>query len=789
MMDDARQPENPDIEGQCAREALWTFGAGLLVILFCLALVLHTNQWFWQDDFQSYQLANYFDVARAWQTGDVPLLSPYSWQCSALAGEYQNGVFSIALTGLVLLISSAGLSLTAAGTVLSISHLAILAMGTFRLGRRLGIPRDLALVAALATALSGWIMVWGAKAWFPALAAFAWLPWFWWGLDRCLDARGSVARFLPAGFFLYLIITAGWPFTVLMAGILTVWLVLRQRALNGGWVASWPVIGAWVVGLGLSAPAWLMLLEYTKETMRGQTSARHLTDHWTVPPAALPGVVLPSQCTTWCVYGRDKIHMSAELGGSLVPLAFLAAALASGGWSMVRKYGWEIGLCALVLALAMLPSLGNFRWSYRWLPFFSLILALLGTHAFAHARAAGCTNPGIWAAGFVVAAVVLTFTLEYLQPAITVIHSSTLAAMCFVWAISEWRMLRSSVWIPCVVLVVSSWLTFAPIAPFLEVPAWNPTMAEMPPALDPNVRYLSLHIWPDLFEGRPNIAEKPLDPQDGAAIPGNFATYAGVEFINGYSPMGPLDLSVVFNFGTHGYLGGPHQMEEDDRLRDAIDLIVAESGPDDLLALMGVDGMMVADRFSRMIPPLERRGWERTATLPGMTVLHRKTSSKYVARSLEMATPLGDWNQVLDLLRQRKLLEIPMVVYEGHGPYDESAPAREFAPAKVKVLSESRSRVAVEVNNPSPDQESLVVFARPWFAGYSARFNGELAPLGRAGLILPAVRLPPGASGELVLEYRPASLMRGLKVAAATTFCSLLLGLLALWLGKSSRPA
>ena len=35
------------------------------------------------------------DVARSWSEGHLPLLSPYSWVCSNLAGEFQYGTFSI----------------------------------------------------------------------------------------------------------------------------------------------------------------------------------------------------------------------------------------------------------------------------------------------------------------------------------------------------------------------------------------------------------------------------------------------------------------------------------------------------------------------------------------------------------------------------------------------------------------------------------------------------------------------------------------------------------------------
>jgi hypothetical protein len=128
------------------REVGQTAGVGILVVTFCGALLLQNPQWFWADDFQSYQLANYLDIARAWHDGEFPLLSPYSWQSGALAGEYQNGVFSIAIMALVVFVFSIGLSLTSAATFLSVTHLVILATGTFQLGRRRGLPADLRAV-------------------------------------------------------------------------------------------------------------------------------------------------------------------------------------------------------------------------------------------------------------------------------------------------------------------------------------------------------------------------------------------------------------------------------------------------------------------------------------------------------------------------------------------------------------------------------------------------------------------------------------------------------------------
>jgi hypothetical protein len=785
------QPSSGADSSSAWHDAWQTAGTGILVIAFCCVLLLHNPQWFWADDYQSYQLANYRDVARSWHAGEVPLLSPYSWQSGALAGEYQNGVFSIVITSLVVIVFSLGLSLTSAASILSIAHLAILGAGVFRLGRRRGLPADLALMAALATALSGWIMIWGAKAWFPALAAFTWLPWFWWGLDHGLDDRGSIARFLPAGVFLYCIVTAGWPFTVLMAMLLSAWCVLRYRAEHARWLPSWPVVGAWVVGLGLSAPAWLMLLEYVQATERGQTPNSAFNASWTVPLAALPGFVFPVHMPYWNVFGFTKPHMSVELVGGLVPFAAILAAGASLGRSAFRKLGWEIGLAVLILTLAMLPSPGNFRWSFRWLPMFALLLSLIGAHCFAHWRAApisGRMQVGAWAAILVVAAWVVSGATASLA----LWHGAVLVGVCALWAGIEGRSSLDSVlrkWMPSVVVLTSCWLSLAFVDPYLEVPHWNERVADHSSALDPTIRYLSVHDWHDLFQHDPTRAQHALAARDTSLWTGNYSLYSGAEFINGYSPMHPRGLTSLFSFRAHGYLGWPLSNSEqpDEDLEASLRLIVAEAGQGDLLEVMGVDGLMISTRHQALIPALLARDWRQDATLDGCVVLHRKTSNRMSARSLKVALRTAYWEQARELTRDRKLLDTGWILFDPTSVSDESTPTLEFAAAKMDVRSESRGTVEVQLTNDDAERESLIVFARPWYPGYRATFNGRPIAVDQLNLIMPAVRLPRGESGTLVLEYRPDSLMRGSALACATIALVLLVAGGA-WLSRR-RPA
>src|SRR6266404_6132816 len=202
-------------------------GAGLIVIFFCLILLWHDPLVFWNDDYELSILPVFADIARSWSERHLPLLSPYSWVCSNLAGEFQYGTFSIFINAAVILIWKFSLSFPQQAAALSITHLFVLAAGAFLLARDREFSFSLSIFVALAAALIGWIICWGATDWFGALGAFAWLPWTWWGLERALVPQRSLCRFLWPAPFVYLVVTGGFPYTVVMLALLIVWLSIK----------------------------------------------------------------------------------------------------------------------------------------------------------------------------------------------------------------------------------------------------------------------------------------------------------------------------------------------------------------------------------------------------------------------------------------------------------------------------------------------------------------------------------------------------------------------------------
>src|SRR5437016_8160221 len=76
--------------------------AGLIVVGFCVLLLWHDPLVFWNDDYELSVLPVFADISRSWSEGHLPLLSPYSWVCSNLAGEFQYGTFSIFVNAAVI---------------------------------------------------------------------------------------------------------------------------------------------------------------------------------------------------------------------------------------------------------------------------------------------------------------------------------------------------------------------------------------------------------------------------------------------------------------------------------------------------------------------------------------------------------------------------------------------------------------------------------------------------------------------------------------------------------------
>lgn len=694
----------------------------------------------WLDDFQSQWLPSYMDMNRALREGSFPLLSTGSWYGGDFAGEYQYGVFSLAHLAIVLLVFQWNLGFLGSVAALMAIYGAILSSGVFRLGRRIGLNVPNATLASLATTLSGYTFFWGAQNWFPAFTSFAWLPWTWWAMEFALDSRRGFWRFLPAAAFLYLLLAAGWPFTVLMAGIVTVWLYLRNReALR---TRTWPLLASWGLSLALASPAILALVEYHSFTVRANTWSG-VAPLWRVPVLAFGGMTIPGMPAEWKHFGAayqtdlgpDGLRQSCEVFCGLTPCVAVLAMLLRRRTDFIYKYRWELGLLAFVAFLCHCGAVGAFRWPFRWLSSFHLCAALLGGFAFQEWTTSNRPSksglrqltqyPAFWSCLFVAGVFVY---VECILPSSATMYfvamSLALFALSVAWLLGDRLMssaLHSKEWLPVAITIVA--LVIGNIRPGQSMMHWplRETLCESEP-LDLKRTYLALVTRADVFAAEEDAAK--------IARFGNTAMYAGLSFVNGYSPMRPLQLARVL---------GPDDMGL--QFADGERIIQNYIKPGELLSQMGVDGLILGPGFVQFADIVLQAGWEEAGRYPRGILFHRPGKPEERVRSLPAVV-------TVDLNNKPKTQEVR-------------------ATATIRSIRESRLSVSCHVENTSVEHDALVAFSRAYYPGYRAFLDGVEVPIEPLAGIQPGVRIAMKAGGELLLAFRPKSVEYGLILAAA----------------------
>ncbi|MEY2510096.1 MAG: hypothetical protein QOE26_859 [Verrucomicrobiota bacterium] len=699
---------------QARNNFLGAFAAGLVVVAFCLILFWHDPLLFWNDDFELSILPVFADMARSWSEGALPLLSPYSWVCGNLAGEFQYGTFSVFVNAAVVLIRKFPLTFPQQAAALSIAHLFVLGMGGYLLARGRKLAPSLSILVALVAALNGWIICWGATDWFGALGAFAWLPWAWWGMERALDPARSQFRFLWPAPFVYLVVTGGFPYTVLMLGLVVAWLTLRSLGRTRKLALILPLLFGVLLGFGLAAPAWLALLDYVHGSARAaQDSAEHF--QWRVPVAALPAFILPNWTVTWADFSsRLMPHTATELACGLVPPVALLAGLIAFGRAFVRAIKWELGLFLLVLLLCMLPTANVFRWSFRWLPLLHLVLALCAAESlrlFAASASPPMKRPGV--IGFILTLLVIGAAwFAGANGARAVPFIWITLGLAGIWALLETFSARARALAPPIIAAASFLATYLCIPPNCGVPKYNLARELTQPApLDPQRLYLSIYPAP---EGAYRL-EKQAEPFGTAVRPGSTSMWGGIRLINGYSPIRPSGVAREFAFAIHGEI----------RPDVANALLERESGADGVLARIGVDGIIVANEVATN--PLPDTEWELAVTTKEGRVFHRREPFP-VVRSV---TAL------------------------------DSRPNEQFATADISRIENRRNRLEADVKVPAGVNPAVLTFSRPFFSGYRARIGDQELRVDSYRGLIPTIEIPAGTNGRLTMVYRPAWLVRG----------------------------
>jgi hypothetical protein len=175
-------------------------------------------------------------------------------------------------------------------------------------------------------------------------------------------------------------------------------------------------------------------------------------------------------------------------------------------------------------------------------------------------------------------------------------------------------------------------------------------------------------------------------------------------------------------------------------------LLKDQAGRDGELALMGVDGIVVAREVD--IAPQPSSEWELVVSTAEGNVFHRRSA------------PFSQVRSVASI---------------------DSRPNEQFAFATINRINDSRNFVEADVDVPSGDRPALLTFSRPYFRGYKARVGDQKLAVASYRGLFPIVEIPAGVQGRVILAYRPAWLIWGSVTAAACVLVILLAFILKAW--------
>jgi hypothetical protein len=243
----------------------------------------------------------------------------------------------------------------------------------------------------------------------------------------------------------------------------------------------------------------------------------------------------------------------------------------------------------------------------------------------------------------------------------------------------------------------------------------------------------------------------------------NWGTWFGVEDIQGYNPL-QSQRYVAYIDALNG-----HRQEYHERdlfpaglrspLLDLLNLrylIVPADAPDrvDLAPLLADFPPVYADAHVRIL--------ENPEALPRAWLVHQ-------ARQVAPGEALGLLADGAVDPRQTALLET--------APPTLSAPT-DPAAETVRLIQNAPDRLELDVRADSP---ALLVLSEVWDPGWSARVDGEAAPVDQADYLLRAVPIPPGQH-TVVLSYDPPLLRVGLVFTLVTV-----LAIIVVWVRLAFR--
>jgi hypothetical protein len=703
------------------------FLAAALGMILAAVPLLQDRAAFFRDDMEAQFIPTLVAVGRTiWATGTVPLLTTQTWWGGNLAGELQYGLFNPVLLALYAALPALHTQDLSAA-FLSISLTGMLAAGSFLLARSLTLSVGLAHVAAVAVAGNNFLHHWFAVSWLPALASTAFMVW---AMAFLLRAHERRSAFVAAGLAVCLTASAGWPHAMIVLGLFTAAWMTSLVVSGQRQAAAYPALAA-ALGVAAAAVAILPFMSVMEQAARATflmntgLLVANLRDVLSVSNPVHFGTLINFP-------GRPNTILAPvfHVAWFVLPLAALL------DW---KRVPWVEPRILAVLVFGCLMLLGTqgpsdalwLRFPIKFLPYFQIAAVLFILLAL---QVAGFAEPSRHRTAILVLVMAVSVLSSFQSlPGLAALH----LAFGLVILVASLRLQRHAPQHPAlaaVALACTTWALAATTRAVLSSPAL-PSLGVFAPYNAPREIALTepLTRLPTRFEFHATGGIPPSGPAErfGDILFGQMGLAQGRALVNGYSPIGHRGLAEQLCW-TGARWTCPEAVLHMLRLDDATGASLAE--------LMRVDIIFV-DRATNLVPLGDSvpAPWRFARETPFAVVLERDLPAAHLPGSLSwpriglQARAIGEPGATLEALR-------------------------------------------IERRDP---EVRRIVFARTYWPGYRATFDGADLPVRAHAGFLVAVDLPPApASGELVLRFAPRGLEAGAAISAVAIGTLFLLAVL-----------
>lgn len=348
---------------------LWGVLAVTAAFVGSLIPLIGNPRFYFYDDTQAGAYGIWVQIGENLRSGQWWLFSDEAWAAGNYAAEGQWGLWNpmIMLIGLLSTVITDGVLFS---TILKITLMMFLALGSFLLALSYRASGPWAAVAGVAVTLTGFTTYFDGSSWVTGLMVFALLPWAWWGLRRLVTESRNPA---PALIFSYLLITVGYVHGTIMLVVVFLALLIEVflRRTPGRAI---PLIVSGVI-LGMVA-----LTVYLPGVLTAEVTARasaignsgFLGTDLTGLASSAVGSALPQVSGWWGAFAPVPVLYIAWF----LPLAALISGKRiRGAWPALAGLV-AVGIISLMLTLA--PSdLGPLRFPIRLVPYVSLTALIL----------------------------------------------------------------------------------------------------------------------------------------------------------------------------------------------------------------------------------------------------------------------------------------------------------------------------------------------------------------------------------------------------------------------------